>query len=106
MKLSEFIKWYRENAEKISKGPWISPTGDYVWSGDDLTKLVCSADEEDCSYEQRFDNMHFVANSRNTMPDIVAALEEAKKIISSHDVKCEHPDARDWCEKYFPSEES
>lgn len=47
-----------------------------------------------------------IANSRNTMPDIVSALEEAKKIISSHDVKCEHPDARDWCEKYFPSEES
>lgn len=97
--LSEFIQWYRENEAKISKGPWVSPTGDYVW--DDGTGLVCSADESDSSYGQRFDNMHFIIKSRNTMPDIVAALEEAQILIKLCALSTESRTVEIECNKFL-----
>lgn len=115
--LSQFINWYRENEEKISKGPWeVRQSSDerpYIFeknNNDKFSPLLKT-------YRNGMPgliNAEAIVQFRNTMPDIVAALEEVYKILKGVTggfkmAECSDDpvyDSIEWLKKYFPSEES
>lgn len=51
----------RALAEAATPGPWVSPTGDYVWAGEHENILIASSDEEGRSFAERRADMNYIA---------------------------------------------